>query len=51
MASNLFINNAVFGMNLAYKVLGVKMTNFLINHTAGNVFTSGETIETLKADI
>lgn len=51
MASNLFINYALTGMNVAYRVLGKTFTNFLINKTAGEVFTSGETLQTLSADI
>lgn len=51
MSSNLFINHALTGMNVAYRVLGKTLTNFLINKTAGEVFTSGETLESLNADI
>jgi hypothetical protein len=51
MGSNLFIKHALTGMNLSYKLLGIKLTNFMINKTAGDIFTAGETIETLKADI
>jgi hypothetical protein len=51
MSSNLFINHALRGMHLSYKVLGRTLTNFLINSTAGTIFTSGETVSTLVADI
>jgi hypothetical protein len=51
MSSNLFINNALTGMNVAYRILGKTFTNFLINKTAGEVFTSGETLQSLNADI
>lgn len=51
MSSNLFINHALRGMQLSYKVLGVPLTNLLINSTAGSIFTSGETLQTLAADI
>jgi len=44
MSSNLFINHALQGMTLAYRLLGRTLTNFLINSTAGKVFTSGETL-------
>ena len=44
MSSNLFINHALQGMTLAYRLLGRTFTNFLINSTAGKVFTSGETL-------
>ena len=47
MSSNLFINHALTGMTFAYKVMGRSLTNFIINKTAGSVFTSGETLETL----
>jgi len=38
-------------MNLSYKVLGVRLTNFAINNSVGSLFTAGETIETLIDDI
>jgi len=41
MSSNLFINYALSGMNLSYKLLGVGITNFIINKSAGGVFTAG----------
>jgi len=44
MSSNLFINHALRVMQLSYKVLGVSLTNLLINSTAGSIFTSGETL-------
>ncbi len=51
MSSNLFINHALTGMTLSYRLLGKKVTNLLINSTAGSVFTSGETLQSLAADI
>ncbi len=51
MASNFFINNALWGMSLAYKCMGRTLTNFVINQTAGSIFTSGETLQTLVQDI
>lgn len=51
MSSNLFINHSLSAMNMMYKITGTKMTNFLVNKTAGEVFTSGETIQTLINDI
>jgi len=48
MSSNVFINYALSGMNFAYSVLGKTLTNLLINKTAGSVFTSGETLQTLQ---
>jgi hypothetical protein len=38
-------------MNLAYMIMGKNLTNFLINSTAGRVFTSGETLQSLRLDI
>lgn len=37
-------------MGTSYRILGVKLTNYLINNTVGDLFTSGETIDTMKAD-
>lgn len=51
MGSNLFINYALFGMNVFYKVLGVRFTNFMINKSVGSLFTAGESIQTLVEDI
>ncbi len=51
MASTFFINNALWGMSLAYKCMGRTLTNFVINQTAGSIFTSGETLQTLVQDI
>lgn len=51
MSSNFFINNALWGMRLAYKIMGRTLTNFAINSTAGSIFTSGETLQTLVSDI
>lgn len=39
------------GMNFSYKVMGKKFTNWLINQTAGDLFTSGPTINTLLQDL
>jgi hypothetical protein len=47
MSSNLFINYALTGMNLCYKVFGVRITNFIINKSAGEIFTAGASLETL----
>ena len=51
MSSNFFINYALRGMQLSYRLMGRSLTNFLINSTAGSIFTSGETVQTLLADI
>ena len=50
MGSDLFINYSLFAMNLCYKIFGVKMTNFMINNSVASIFTSGETLQTLKKD-
>lgn len=51
MGSDLFINYSLSLMNLSYKVLGVRLTNFAINQSVGSLFTAGETIQTLVDDI
>jgi len=51
MGSNLFINHSLGLMNIAYKICGIRLTNFAINKTVGSLFTSGETIQTLVQDI
>ena len=51
MGSNLFINYSLMGMNVAYRMLGVKLTNFAIEQSAGSIFTGGVTLQDLKKDI
>lgn len=51
MGSDLFLNNSVQMMHLAYKILGIPPTNFGINNTVGSLFTSGETLRTLMDDV
>ena len=51
MSSNLFINYSLGAMLTMYKIFGVRFTNFLVNKTAGEVFTSGETVKSLTKDI
>jgi len=51
MGSDLFINHSLSMMNLSYKLLGIRLTNFAINKSVGSLFTSGETIESLVEDI
>ncbi len=36
---------------MCYRVMGKGLTNMLINRSAGSVFTSGETLDTLVEDI
>jgi hypothetical protein len=51
MGSNLFIDHSVLLLNLAYKVFGLKATNFVINNSVASIFTSGEDIHSLVRDI
>ncbi len=51
MGSNLFINYALTGMNLFYKLFGVRFTNFIINKSAGEIFTSGVSVQSLLQDM
>lgn len=48
MSSDLFINHALKAMMCSYKILGTKLTNALINKSAGEIFTSGASIDTLR---
>ena len=48
MGSNLFINHSLFGINMAYKVLGTRLTNLIVEQTAGSVFTGGVTVADLN---
>ena len=48
MGSNLFINYSLFGINMAYKVLGTRLTNLIVEQTAGSVFTGGVTVADLN---
>ena len=47
MSSNLFINHSLNAMNLAYGLIGMKITNKLIESTAGSIFTGGVSIDDL----
>jgi hypothetical protein len=51
MGSNTFLNYSLNIIDTTYKLLGVKITNFLINKSVAPIFISGETIESLKLDI
>lgn len=48
MGSNLFINYSLMGINVAYKVLGIRLTNLAIETTAASVFTGGVTVADLN---
>lgn len=51
MGSNMFINYSLAGMNFAYKLFGVKVTNTVIEQTAGSIFTGGVDLKDLSRDI
>jgi hypothetical protein len=48
MASNVFINYSLGGMQLLYKVTGKRVTNFLIETSAGSIFTGGVSLSHLN---
>ena len=51
MASNIFINYSLSGMRVAYRLLGIKLTNKLIESTAASIFTGGVTLQDLIREI
>jgi len=51
MASNIFINYSLAGMQIAYRLLGIRMTNRLIESTAASIFTGGVTLQDLVREI
>lgn len=51
MASNLFINHSLTAMSLSYRVLGIKLTNAVIENTAGSIFTGGVSVDDLCKDM
>jgi len=51
MASDFFINHSLTMIGIAYRLLGIRPTNFCINNSVGDLFTSGETMDTLKVDV
>ena len=51
MSSNFCINNSLTGMQWAYKLLGTRLTNTIIERTAGSIFTGGVTLDDLKRDM
>ena len=51
MGSDFCINYSLMGMSMAYKLLGVQFTNFVIERTAGSIFTGGVTLKDLRRDI
>mmetsp|Transcript_41465 Transcript_41465/g.39893 ORF Transcript_41465/g.39893 Transcript_41465/m.39893 type:complete len:138 (-) Transcript_41465:236-649(-) len=51
MSNNFFMNNVLTSLDKAYKIQGKTLTNFQINASVGSLFTSGETISSLKDDM
>lgn len=51
MSSNFFINYSLIGMNFSYRLFGIKLTNTIIERTAGSIFTGGVTLQDLNKDI
>ena len=49
MGSNLFIDYSLMGVSAAYKVFGTRLTNFVIEKSAGSVFTGGVDLNDLSA--
>ena len=41
MGSNLFIDYSLGMMKLAYKLLGVRATNWIVHNTVGDILTGG----------
>jgi proline dehydrogenase len=51
MGSNLFINHSLTAMSLSYKLFGIKLTNAVIENTAGSIFTGGVSVDDLVKDM
>jgi hypothetical protein len=51
MGTSFFINQSLAITNMFYKIFGIKFTNFLINKSVANLFTSGESLQTLLTDM
>ena len=51
MSSNFCINYSLVGMNFSYRLFGVRLTNTVIERTAGSIFTGGVTLDDLNKDI
>lgn len=50
MGSNLFINYSLVGISAAYKLMGTKLTNLVIESSAASVFTGGITVADLNTN-
>ena len=51
MSSSFFINYSMGGLRLSYRLLGKTLTNWIVNKSAGDLFTSGPNTNTLIRDI
>jgi hypothetical protein len=51
MANEFFLTHSFLGITILYKTLGKRFTNALVNMTAGQIFTSGETLKSLVKDM
>ena len=51
MASKFCIDYSLVGMSAAYRLLGVRLTNSVIERTAGSIFTGGVTLGDLKKEV
>ena len=48
MGSDFCINYSLLGMRLGYMLFGVRLTNAIIERTAGPIFTGGVTLDDLR---
>ena len=51
MASNLFINHSLTAMSMSYRMFGIRLTNAVIENTAGSIFTGGVSVDDLVKDM
>jgi len=51
MGSNMFINHSLRSMKLFYKIMGVRLTNLVVEKTASSIFTGGVSLEDLIKDV
>jgi hypothetical protein len=51
MANDFFLTHSLQGVTILYKTFGKRFTNTLVNMSAGQIFTSGETLKSLNKDM
>ena len=51
MSSHFFLTYASPVVNVMYKILGKHISNFIVRHSAGSIFTAGESLKDLKKDM